>query len=185
MRTRTVPLILSIALVTTMAPVALANHAGHTYEDEGSFERPAIYAVTAVREYVIQDVPQDADLSATLTWDDDPTVDMDVELVPPAGTCAVTPAPEVFCLVESVPAHAENASCGGDTDPRSPDDAEREAAVTTDRSGAWTVAVQATLLPPGESVDYDVSFTVGADHGDLSIQDVNYIQSDPHCFLVE
>lgn len=183
----TLSLALSLALVATMAPSALAGHAGHSYEQERTIESwgpPAAYVTTQSHEYEILDVPEGAQISAVLTWDDAETVDMALEINPPTPTCEVLPSPETSCIVEGALQGAMQAGCDGYS-PRGIEGGHEEASVVTDRAGEWTVDVYATLLMPMESVSYELGFTVDAPHGSVWKNDATSVHTDPACFLVE
>lgn len=180
--------LLAVSLVVTAAPGALANDAGHTYEYDDAIEVPpswaGAYMTTQAHDYHVP-VDEGAQITATLTWEEDATQDMDLRILGPSDACQLFP-PEVFCLADLTASLIDRADCDGATEPRGPTTTTAQASVVADQTGTWIVHAAATLAQPADTVPYELSFTVSDAHGDvIGPQEQGYISSTGHCSTVE
>lgn len=179
-------LLLAAALTVTVAPASLAGHVGHTYEFEDAIEvtRPGTYATHEAHDYEVLFVEEGTEIAATLTWEDDPTVDMDVFVLGPGDACDQTP-PELACHVDLLAGLPGRADCGGSPQPGLPSGDNRQTTVVADEAGTWTVQAAAKLAAPTESIPYELTFTVDGSHADATGPEADsYTHTTGHCSLV-
>lgn len=180
-------MVVAVGLSLAFVPGAVGGNAGHTYnyQDTITADVPGAYATSNAHDYTIDDVPPGTPISASVTWDN-PDVDVELTLQEPGGTCDILPEPEPLCIVGLVAGNVEQADCGGADEPDLIDDQTDEASTTTEVAGPWTVSVAADRILPTQSVTYDLTFTVGEEHGAVTgPEDTNYVHTTPQCSLVE
>lgn len=185
MSRRVLGLALALGLLATVMPVAMASDAGHTYtfDDTILMAIPAPYASSQAHNYRVEDVQAGTTITATLTWEDDPTIDMDLNIQAPGDVCMISPDEDPNCFIESTLA---SATCSGAMDPAPPTENERHLTVTAPVDGAYNVSVQAKLAERFERVDYHLTFTLDAPHGATSgPHGATYLHLLPYCGLVE
>lgn len=170
------------ALALTLATLALATTplvAGE-YTYSGTLNATATgVLVTSANDFKFSAAPGDV-ITVTLTWMDT-AQDLDVRVIPPGGSCALTPEPDAACLAGSVNRRIDNAACA-DRRPITAANGAESATFTATTAGVHTVAVMA-MIAPG-STDYSISIAVnGATPVVTGPTAITYVGNSPVCKL--
>lgn len=173
-----------LALAVAGVPAVQATHAGHTYEFEDTIVHalPVPYVASSTHDYEIPHVRAGTTITATLTWDEDPTQDMDLAVFAPGDVCTISPEEDPGCFLGVAGAVA----CGGETDPALPTENRQERTLVAEEAGDYAISVQSKLAERFERVDYELTLTLDDGHGDVSGPlGGSYVHPVPHCALVE
>lgn len=173
-----------LALAVAGVPAVQATHAGHTYEFEDTIVHalPVPYVASSTHDYEIAYVSAGTTITATLTWEEDPTQDMGLSVYTPGDVCSISPEEDPACFLGV----ADDVTCGGATDPAPPTENSLERNVVAENDGEYTISVQSKLAERFERVDYELTLTLDASHGSVNGPSGNgYIHDTPYCGLVE
>lgn len=146
----------ALVLLTTLAPAGVAQGPTFVYDGMLTPAAASAYGLEFANQFSVYLEAGDV-ISGSLVWYDGAS-DLDLQLIPPGGSCPLTPTPDTNCLVNSVPGRV---ICNGIPRGAMPGDFGPESFTwTVLSSGLYTIAVAGGFVGPLTSVPYRLTVDI-------------------------
>lgn len=174
MSIRTLHVFSVLVVLAALAP--LGGAAGPTFVHNGELSTLATAPVRAEsRDFSVYLEAGDV-LDASLTWST--MDDLDLAIIPPGGSCAVLPSPELECLAERLP--SSYLCTNGNTGQPLYSTEFGALTYTAPVTGLFKVSVQASVAAPLSTIPYTLTIDidgVGSTYDIGSPQTISYLRA--------